>query len=259
MLAAILFSVQSRENGSQGAGEPRTAPDVPSQERSGYFELARVQHLESFAERSWALYGRAPFERSPAQAAPDLVEAYTQARRQAHDFEDLVIHCASDLGVACRVRPGGVKDANRAIVKMGGRRKALPLDLLGGTLICPNLASMYEAADYATSFFDVVSFRDRCIAPVVPSGYRDLQLTVQLVDGHLAELKVLHEILAALDRHEHKLFEIQRSLETEHRQEMPFVDDLVATILTEASQQMYTQAWKRVLILDVLLAEEGEE
>jgi hypothetical protein len=232
---------------------------APPQERGFYFELAQTQHLALLAERSWALYQRTPFERSPAQAAPDLVEAYAQARRLATDFEALLMHCARDLGVDCRVRPGDVKDANRAIVKMGGRRKALRLDLLAGTLICTNLTSISQAAEYAATFFDVVSFRDRCVAPVTPSGYRDLQLTVRLAGGHLAELKVLHEIIAALDRHEHKIFEIQRGLETEHPQEMPFVDDLVSTIRTEASQRMYTQAGQRVLVLDGLLDEIGAD
>jgi len=228
------------------------------QQRESYLALANAQQLGPFADHSWALYSKAPFESAPTQTAPDLVEAYMQARKLAAGFEEVVRHCASDLGVTCRVRPGGIKDANRTLEKMESKRKALPLDLLGGTLVCSSVTSMYGAADYAMTFFDVVSFRDRCIVPVFPAGYRDLQLTVRLEDGHLAELKVMHEIIAALDRHEHKLLEIQRVLERENLQEISFINNLVSTTLTEASQQMYTQAWQQALTLEGLLNERGE-
>lgn len=232
---------------------------MTTQQRDAYLAQARDQQLEAFAERSWALYRRFPFEAAPIQPAPDLVDAYAQAHRLAVEFEQTVAHCAGNLGVFYRMRPGGVKDANRALEKMGGKQKELPLDLLGGTLVCPTIASIYTAADYATTFFEVVSFRDRCVAPVLPSGYRDLQMTVRLQGGHLAELKVLHEITADLDRHEHKLLELQRVLERENLQELSFVNNLVSTTLTEASQRMYTQAWQQVLMLEELISEEGDD
>lgn len=264
--SAIFGAVPLSLHDAQDAGDSQVhAAPQTVQSRDTYLKRASTEHLERFAERSWALYTRLPYERVPVQPAPDIVEAYRQARRLAPVFEALVIGLARELSVDHRMRPGGVKDANRALEKMGSRQGAVPLDLLGGTLICPTVDGMYRVVERLCArpapelkLLEVVAFRDRCLAPV-PTGYRDLQLTVRLEDGHLAELKVLHGIIADLDRHEHRLFEIQRSLEAENPTELSFVDGLVSNVLAGASRRMYHQAWTRVLELEPPQPPEGDK
>ncbi|UQN10234.1 hypothetical protein [Deinococcus sp. QL22] len=231
---------------------------MTAHDHAEYLRKAQQAGLKVFGKQSWALYVQAPFEAVPSQGAADIVEAYAQARRLLNSFDEALQRCAATLqpqGIRARMRPGGIKDANRTIEKMSGRQKTLPLDLLGGTLICPSLEATYAAAGEVMHQFDVVSFRDRCITPV-PSGYRDLQLSVRLADGHLAELKIMHQVISDLDQYEHRIFEIQRRIEAEHRAEMPFVEELVAKSLTAASEAMYAQAWVRVLVMEGLLDDE---
>lgn len=228
------------------------------QARDAYLERAAEAGLAMFAERSWGLYQRFPFEQAPRQSPGDIVETYERARRLAAGFASSLRECEERLNVQSRLRPGDVKDANRTIEKMSGGRRDVPLDLLGGTLICSSLTQAYAVAEDVTATFTVVSFRDRHVVPV-PSGYRDLQFSVKLEGEHIAELKILHRMLADLDQYEHRIFEVQRSIEARHRDEMPFIEGLVVKSLTTASNTMYTQAWKRILVTEGLLGQTEDE
>ncbi|WP_161882817.1 hypothetical protein [Deinococcus alpinitundrae] len=234
------------------AEEHPTPPVVsarPRQDREAYFEAARKAGLGSFAEQSWALYLAAPFEAAPLQGARHIVEAYRQAKTLAPEFRVRVQACAQHLKVKCHLRPGDLKDANRALEKMDrpedDENLTLPIDLLGGSLVCSSLRELYEVASRLGEAFDVVGFRDRMIRPVA-AGYRDLQFSVSL-HGHVAEIKIMHELMAQVDRYEHKVFEIQRGIEAQNHVEMPFAEEVVTRSLYIASRRMYSNTWAEIL------------
>lgn len=248
---------------SEGGGTPKATPPVtkelpapqavagePHQDRAAYSEAARKAGIGAFAERSWTLYQTTPFEAAPPQGARHIVEAYRQAKALAPEFRARVGACADRLKVRCRVRPGDLKNANRAIEKMTppedeDEELTLPVDLLGGTLICSTLSEMYEVAARLREDFEVVSFRDRMIRPIA-TGYRDLQISVSL-DGHVAEVKILHELMAQVDAYEHKVYEIQRGIEAQKRAKMPFAENVVTKSLYMASRRIYSNTWGEIL------------
>jgi WD40 repeat protein len=217
--------------------------------RAVYFAQAHLAGLDTFAARSWALYEAAPFEDTPLQGARHIVEAYRQARAHVVQFQKTVEACAASLNVTARLRPGNLKDANRTIEKMAkGSAESepiLPVDLLGGTLICQSISEMYRVAERLHDHFQVVGFRDRMVRSVA-AGYRDLQFNVSL-DGHIAEIKIMHTLMAQADAYEHKIFEIQRGIEAHHRAKLPLVEGLVKKSLYLASRRLYSNVWAEIL------------
>jgi hypothetical protein len=107
--------------------------------------------------------------------------------------------------------------------------------------------SVYRAAEHLGSVFSVVAFRDRFLKPR-ESGYRDLQAVIEL-GGHLAEVKLCHQLFDDLDVHEHKLFEMRRSLEA--KSPLSEIETLVLDKLDGVSAQLFQEVWERVLRKEV--------
>lgn len=80
----------------------------------------------------------------------------------------------------------------------------------------------------------------------LPSRYGDLQFLVDL-GGHLAELKIVHTLFQNIDRHEHRVYEILRSLKATFPDELPLAERIVVEALTQASRQTYTEAWQGII------------
>jgi WD40 repeat protein len=219
-------------------------PDLPVDERGQYLADARQGKLGRYGERSWALHLRTPPDRAPVQGGSDLVDAYRAAKRHAARFAEQLQQFGKAHGARVRIRPGsGIKDANRSVEKLLNKPGGLPTDLLGGTLIVDSMARMYELAERLEEAFEVVGFRDRMIYRV-RSQYGDLQFSVML-EGHLAEVKVVHDLFQQIDRYEHRVYEIQRSLDAEFTDEdLPLAERFVGDALAMASRQMYTAAWE---------------
>lgn len=120
---------------------------------------------------------------------------------------------------------------------MARKPTVIPADLLGGTVVAVTVRQMYTLAEGLGATFTVVSFRDRMVDRL-PSGYGDLQLLVDL-GGHLVELKVVHQLFHDVDRYEHRVYELVRSLEATHPDELPRAERFVVEALIEASRHMY--------------------
>lgn len=209
-----------------------------------YKTAAARRQLGRYAERSWKLHSDSPPHQAPPQAGEDLVDAYQAARTHQEIFKRKLEELADAVGAEWKVRPGmGLKDANRSIEKMQRKPRRLPADLLGGTLIVPTIAQMYDVAEQVGKHFLVVSFLDRMIYRT-PSLYGDLQFSVSL-QGHLAEVKIQHRLFHDIDGYEHRLYEIQRSMDAQFQDtDLPLAEDIVGKTLVMSSRHMYTKAWR---------------
>lgn len=229
--------------------EAPTSPEVASiqMRESGwpdYQSAAERRQLGRYAERSWKLHSDSPPHQAPPQAGEDLVDAYQAARTHQEAFKQKLVELADAVGAEWKVRPGtGLKDANRSVEKMTRKPRRLPADLLGGTLIVPTIAQMYDVAEQVGRHFSVVSFLDRMIHPT-PSLYGDLQFSVSL-ENHLAEVKIQHRLFHEIDGYEHRLYEIQRSMDAQFQDEdLPLAEQIVGTTLEMSSRHMYNRAWR---------------
>lgn len=186
------------------------------------------------------------------QPEDDLGLAYHAARRLAPTFEARVRDLHGAVGGHFGVRPGRVKDPARIFEKYMKYRE-VPLDLLAAKIVRPTLRGVYAAAARVPEFFTVAAYTDRFVAPQA-SGYRDVQFVVDL-GGHLAEVKIMHEFVDELDRHEHRVYEIRRSLDAELRAEaeaspegyVGLIRSLVIEDLSGSSRRLYNEVWSLVL------------
>lgn len=215
-----------------------------------YQENARAAGLERYAQRSWDLQSAYPNKEAPKQIYEDLLEAYVAAEKLAIPFYTALEEYGKKHKVKVRQRPMQFKDPRRTIEKMKDALKkrlsySIPTDLLAGTLITDNLERIYAAAEETTNSFEVVSFKDRMIRPK-KSGYRDLQLIIRFQD-HLIEVKIVHILFQQVDQYEHKIYEIQRSMEAQFQKEFPTAERFVSEALEKASYEMYHEAWQAVL------------
>ena len=199
----------------------------------------------------WRLYGSLnPIEEGPKQAG-DLAHAYRNARRLAPAFEASLTGLQGLAHGRCESRPTGVKSLERMVEKYL-LHDLVPVDILACKCVQPTLRDVYSAAAAVERTFQVVAFKDRFVEPQGTTGYRDLQFVVDAGGGHLAEVKVVHEILDALDEFEHKLYEIHRAPPVNSSPGTR--DDLreeLATLVNEGivklSRELYNEAWRRVL------------
>ncbi|WP_285693324.1 ADP-ribosyltransferase [Actinomadura sp. NBRC 104412] len=122
------------------------------------------------------------------------------------------------LGGEPHMRPGE-KDRVRALDKImgdyGGDASRLN-DLLGAKIQFDTVADLYRALDGLRSVaarhgIEIVSFKDRMLNPV-PSGYRDVQLTVRMPNGHIGELRLHLKSIDEVAAYEHALYEVRRDL-----------------------------------------------
>jgi hypothetical protein len=152
-----------------------------------------------------------------------------------------------DLTLKCR--PNNVKSPARILEKAFA--EIVPLDLLGGKIICPSLDRVYDVAQSVQDSFEVVGFKDRFAQPQ-SSGYRDLQFQVQLEHGHIAELKLVHVRINELDEIEHRMYEIVRTLNQKVSfGEINAAENMVREELEKTSRRLYSLIWKAILKAEV--------
>ncbi|MFE0019946.1 toxin glutamine deamidase domain-containing protein, partial [Amycolatopsis sp. NPDC059021] len=114
------------------------------------------------------------------------------------------------------------KEDDRALAKIakykgdGGQLT----DLVGAKVQFKTVADLYNALREVQNdpALKIVYFEDRMANPK-PSGYRDLQMNVQLPNKHVAELRLHLTHIDDVAAYEHALFEVRRDFETLSRQE----------------------------------------
>ncbi len=178
-----------------------------------------------------------------------LAVAYNTALKNAASFSTLVENFARDVSetdLEWKCRPGdGVKSPTRILEK--AFNEAIPLDFLGGKIIAPSLTRIYQIAQRVHEHFKVCGFKDRFETPQ-RSGYRDLQFQVQLENGHIAELKIVHRAIDQLDDIEHRIYEIIRMLAAKQMNE---AETKVYDALGNTSKKLYRETWESILKAEV--------
>jgi ppGpp synthetase/RelA/SpoT-type nucleotidyltranferase len=174
----------------------------------------------------------------------NLLTAYLNAKHLQRGFVQLVQHLAVELRCAYGSRPKGIKDADRIFEKMRKSRQ-IPTDMLGGKLIATNVRQMYELAGQLAQRSDVfiVQFKDRVAEPQL-TNYRDLQFHIQ-IENHIAEIKIVHAELDAIDPTEHRIYEITRDLLNQN--ELTYPEQLIKNGLSDLSKRVYSELWQRIL------------
>jgi hypothetical protein len=185
--------------------------------------------------------------------ADDLVVAYHTALGLAVGFSEKVTAFTQVINqedLNCKCRSGnGIKNPARILEKAyifenGSSRTKIPLDFLGGKIIAPTLKRIYEIAQYVSEHFTVQGFNDRFETPE-KSGYRDLQFHVEIANGHIAELKIVHRAIDELDAIEHRIYEIRRMLST--KKELNESETKVYDSLVRTTEELYADTWQSIL------------
>ncbi|WP_416901017.1 toxin glutamine deamidase domain-containing protein [Micromonospora echinospora] len=200
-----------------GAPEPEATPLTDEQRRiSLSVEILDYEVVQPGFEshrRSDSAYGRRYLD-----------DLYVAAAEAQIELTELAVRLAWD-GVRQIGQPGwrsAPKDRRRAedkVSKYQGDVSQLR-DLAGAKIEFQSLDQLYQVLDRLRHEpgVRIVSCDDRFRHPQ-PSGYRDVQLLLEMSNGHIAEFR-LH--LAALDEvaaWEHALYEVRRDLKALARQE----------------------------------------
>jgi len=196
---------------------------------------------------SASLSGQYPKDPKDArQTQVDALKAHAEARTFHSSFSALLQQLTRHAETTHQQRPGGIKSLERYVEKYL-EYDLVPLDVLAAKLVFPTLGAVYAGAGHLGQVFSVVAFRDRFLKPR-SSGYRDLQFVVDL-GGHLAEVKLCHQLFDDLDVYEHKLFETRRSLQA--RPALSEIETLVLDKLDGVSAQLFQEVWERALQREV--------
>ncbi len=167
------------------------------------------------------------------------------------ELETFTHHESRDHDLVFKYRPGGVKSPARILEK--AFHEVVPLDLLGGKIICPSLERIYQIGASIVDTFKTVGFKDRFAAPQ-STGYRDLQFQVEIEQGHIAELKVVHNQINELDEIEHRLYQISRMLSHKLTTgEINIAENMVREELQKTSRKLYNSIWRSILVSEVKL------
>lgn len=94
------------------------------------------------------------------------------------------------------------------IVKKYGSDASGLIDTIGSKIVYDDFKGLYAALDLLVkrSPLRVVYFQDRFLTPVA-SGYSDIIMSVQLSNGHIAELRLHLKSVDAIFEKEHRLYE----------------------------------------------------
>ena len=189
------------------------------------------------------------------QPESNFLELYASAKKSAGVFQGQIEAFGQAVGFPALSRPGGIKSLDRIVEKYQGTDRSLPLDMLAGKVVVPNMPDLYRVAAQVGGPFEVVAYRDRVLRPQ-SSGYRDLHFIVN-INNHYAELKIMHTFFDRVDGFEHRLYEIRRSLELrtqpvslggpEVYPVLASVEPLVLDTLEDTSRELFTKAWQMVL------------
>ena len=119
-----------------------------------------------------------------------------------------------DGDVKGRLEP---KEDDRAMAKIRKYQYdgAQLTDLVGARIQFERVADLYRTLDQLRQDpgVTIVEFSDR-IADPKPSGYRDLQMSVRLENGHVAELRLHLKYIDDVADYEHSLYEVRRDFDT---------------------------------------------
>ncbi|WP_328348914.1 toxin glutamine deamidase domain-containing protein [Micromonospora sp. NBC_00421] len=188
----------------------------------------------------------------PAYRATYLDSLYAAAAVAQLELNKLAVDLTYDGGgvVGSAGWRRGPKDRQRAEDKVRKYRGDVSRlrDLAGAKVEFQSLHDLYRALDRLRSYPEarIVRCEDRFVVPQ-ESGYRDVQLVLEMTNGHLAEFR-LH--LAALDEvaaWEHALYEVRRDLDSLARQDGRTLTGVEWALVTSILRQQQQLFWRALM------------
>lgn len=198
-----------------------------------------------------------PSPNSAKQSEKDFLKLYAKAKSNLPRFRVYMEGLGKEFHCTASIRPNGIKNLDRVFEKYYPSYQ-IPVDILGGKLVVNSLRRMYEISRKLPEYFDIVAFKDRCIYHQ-DNGYRDLQFIVNYED-HLCEIKIMHVLIDNIDKYEHRLYEIRRSIEKPKETDLILFSPTSAPqkildtsqkifldSVEEAGKTLYRRAWQSIL------------
>jgi hypothetical protein len=160
---------------------------------------------------------QAPFDqnrRADAEyRAAYLAERYQEAVVAQGQLTDIVneIALANDGDPHSRPEPKKIGRANDKIVANYAGDASRLVDMAGCYIQFDRVQDAYSALAVLSTDprLEIVKFEDRFAVPE-RSGYRDLQMSVRMPNGHIAELRLHLKALDEIAVYEHALYEVRR-------------------------------------------------
>jgi hypothetical protein len=146
------------------------------------------------------------------------------------------------------------KDWGRATDKVnkdyGGDASRL-VDLAGAKIEFNSVQDVYRALDELRGDprLEIVKFKDRFANPQ-DSGYRDLQMSVRMSNGHIAELRLHLSSIDKVAKYEHALYEVSRdfdSLAHDERRTLTVEEEALQVAIREQQRTLFWEALQRGL------------
>ncbi|MBY6196629.1 RelA/SpoT domain-containing protein [Vibrio hangzhouensis] len=205
------------------------------------------------------LYGIDALNSNAIQPHSDFDVLYSKAHQAQHELEALCKTTA--LLTHTEAYFAGVKSAERAKEKirteLNGETNQIT-DLARGTIVADDVKSLVSAYEALNREAKVVRVKNRFKSPA-PSGYRDLNILVQLPKtGIIAEVQLhLKAIADVKSGPEHDLYEIIQGIERKAAAQQRSLNDIeTAQIasLRRQSLELYQNAWQPYITTNIRAA-----
>ncbi|MDT7724706.1 MAG: hypothetical protein QOI21_1282 [Actinomycetota bacterium] len=155
--------------------------------------------------------------RDEAYRAEYMAELYEKAGHAQAELTRIVNQLAEDNN--------GEAHARKELKKLGRANDKIDKDYDGDASRLVDVAGAYIQFDKVKDIYaalavlaaepnlEIVKFKDRFAKPM-GSGYRDLQMSVQMSNGHIAELRLHLKSLDEITVYEHAVYEVRRDLDS---------------------------------------------
>jgi hypothetical protein len=156
----------------------------------------------------------------PTKKVKSVEDLLTHAKEALPEYDSLIDEMAESSGAAqISSRKGdGLKDRESIERKVKDDYDGdhhMVVDVLGKTLIFDDEQSLREGLASVIDNPQVMGWKDRWSDPL-PSGYQDVNVSVRLSNGHVAELQLMtRDMYQAKSKQFHSIYKVLRKLEAE--------------------------------------------
>ncbi|EME58529.1 NAD--arginine ADP-ribosyltransferase [Amycolatopsis decaplanina] len=205
----------------------------------------------------------------PGKSTPEKLQAYLDGlerswRSNQDELNELADWLAAEAGGIAKYRDK-VKSRVRMVDKLAkddGSGSVLT-DVVGALVRFDTVADVYRAlailhARLASdgSPISIVFLDDRFAGPQ-KSGYRDIQMSVRLSSGHIAEFRLHLKSIDEVARYEHSLYEVRRDFAAVSREQGRAVtpeETAIEALILRRERELFQEATNRGMTAD----DEGE-
>lgn len=225
-----------------------TAPSSPTGDQSRSSSQNQVCS-RLFRHSLSGLYGIESTNVTPLQPHSDYDILYSKAHQAQHELENICKSTA--LLTSTEAYFAGVKSSERAQEKitheLGGKAERIT-DLARATIVADDVASLMEVFEALDRETTIVKVKNRFKKPT-PSGYRDLNVLVQLPKTNIiAEVQLhLKAIADVKNGPEHDLYEVIQTIErtaATQRRDVNEFEQAQITNMRRQSLELYQNAWQ---------------